>query len=102
MNKRAQSEARTNSVSCSVDHGVEVDICFPERILWVIAERLRLQVAIGLDDVVDAGYNVKSRTLGIALDAALGYVEIPCSRQQAENIFVKAGWDVTQMQMHKI
>ncbi|WP_429488118.1 hypothetical protein [Paraburkholderia sp. RAU6.4a] len=69
--------------------------------VWIIAEKLRFTVAVGLDDLIDVGYNVKSRTLGIALGSSLNYVEIPCSRRQAENILVHVGWDVSRMHIQQ-
>ncbi|RQT19123.1 hypothetical protein DF044_00185 [Burkholderia contaminans] len=68
--------------------------------VWVVAEKSRLCVVVGLDDFADMGYSVKGRTLGIALDSSLGYIEIPCSRQQAEKIVERIGWDVARLHIH--
>lgn len=99
---------RTNStvtnppgtVTCPADCGVKVDIVYPDRMVWVIAEESKVTVVMALDDFADAGYSVKARTLGIALDSSLGYVEIPCSRQQAENILTHIGWDLSRLHVH--
>ncbi|WP_241290160.1 hypothetical protein [Burkholderia stabilis] len=79
---------------------MEVDIDYAGRMVWVVAEKSRLCIAVALDDFADMGYSVKARTLGIALDSSLGYIEIPCSRQQAENIVVRVGWDVARLHIH--
>ncbi|RQP27709.1 hypothetical protein [Burkholderia ubonensis] len=86
-----------NSVKCFADSGVAVDIVYADRMVWIVAEKLRFTVAVGLDDLIDVGYNVKSRTLGIALDSSLNYIEIPCTRRQAENILAHVGWDISRM-----
>lgn len=92
----------TDTVTCPADCGVAVDIVYADRMVWVMAEKLRLTVAVGLDDFVDAGYNVKSRTLGIALDSSLGYIEIPCSKRQAENILTHLGWDISRLRIQHV
>ncbi len=94
------SSGSKDSFKCRVDCGVEVDIDYAGRMVWVVAEKSRLCIAVALDDFADMGYSVKARTLGIALDSSLGYIEIPCSRQQAENIVVRVGWDVARLHIH--
>jgi hypothetical protein len=87
----------SDSVNCSAENGVEVDIMRDDRMIWVSIEKLRFQVAFGLDDLCDAGYMPESQTLGIALTSALSYIEIPCSIQQAKRIVSSAGWDIRRM-----
>jgi hypothetical protein len=87
----------SDAVNCSAENGVEVDIVRDDRMIWVLIEKLRFQVAFGLDDLCDMGYMKKSRTLAIALTSGLSFVEIPCSIQQAKRIVSSAGWDIRQL-----
>jgi hypothetical protein len=103
MRRRTQTPepGSVPSVTCSAECGVTLDIAYGDRMVWIVAEKLRLTVAVALDDLIDVGYNVKSRTLGIALGSSLNYVEIPCSRRQAENILVHVGWDISRMHIQQ-
>lgn len=97
MNRPKQDRGISDRVTCSADNGIGVEVDRHDRMLWVSAKRPRLLVIVGLEDFSDAGYCVTDRTLGIALDSAIGYIEIPCSRRQAENILSQIGWDVSKM-----
>lgn len=103
MHRRTQiSEiGAVDSVNCSADCGFAVHIDYKDRMLWIDANKSRFTVAVGLDDLVDAGYNIESRTLGMALESSLSYVEIPCSRRQAENILTHVGWDISRMHIQQ-
>ncbi|MFM0089305.1 hypothetical protein PQR46_20595 [Paraburkholderia sediminicola] len=84
-------------VSCPAQAGVEVNVDYRHRMMWIAATRIKLQIALGLDELKEFGYNVQDRTLSIVLRGALQYVEIPCSQRQAENILTKAGWDSSRL-----
>jgi hypothetical protein len=63
MRRRTQTPeiGSVHSVTCSADCEVALDIVYGDRMVWIMAEKLRFTVALALDDLIDVGYNVKSR-----------------------------------------
>lgn len=88
-------------VSCAA-RGVQVDVDYRQRMMWIAATQIKLQIILGLDELKEFGYNVQDGTLSIVLQSALQYVEIPCSRRQAEKILTKVGWDPSRLLINSL
>ena len=80
---------------------VEVNIVYREGMMWINDNRINLHIAMGLEGFTEFGYNVKEGSLGIVLDGALQYLEIPCSRREAEMIVSGVGWDVGRLHIQR-
>lgn len=93
MTKEKRAVLPPSWTSCSVGTGIQVDIDYEHRMMWIIAEVCTLSLALGIDDFHQFGYNVGDGTLSIVLRSALQYVEIPCSRCEAEALLRNVGWD---------
>ena len=84
---------------CVGQGSVEVNIDYRDRIMWVNENRISLHIAVDLEGLTEFDYNVQERTLSMALDGALQYVEIPCTQREAEKIVSSAGWDIGRLRI---
>ncbi|WOD18270.1 hypothetical protein [Paraburkholderia kirstenboschensis] len=91
MTKAKRDAGSQDAVLCPVAAGILVEVDNNYRLMWITAEKCKLTFALGIDDINEFAY--EGGTLGIVLHSMLHYIEIPCSRPQAENILRKVGRD---------
>lgn len=101
MTKQAQAGLEDQRTMHVGQMSVEVNIVYREGLMWINDNRINLHVAIGLEGFTEFGYNVKQRSLSMGLDGALQYVEIPCTRREAEEIVSGLGWDVGRLHIQR-
>jgi hypothetical protein len=94
-----RTPARTQAlwVSCPAGKGIDVDVDIEHRLLWIAAKSLNLNIAISFDDLDELQYDTEDGTLCMTLQCATLYVEIPCSRRQAEHILATIGHDPSSL-----
>ncbi|VVE07337.1 MULTISPECIES: hypothetical protein [Pandoraea] len=78
--------------------GLEVAIDRRDGLIWISLDEAGVTVAFCLDALADAGFDGSERTLSIAFNAGVGFLELPCTANQAKKLFDLAGWDNNKLE----
>jgi hypothetical protein len=89
---RKSKRTTTRTAARAPDRTVQIVVDHENRMLWVCSLETEFSVGIGLGECVDAGYETHTGTLSVALEDAVGWVAIPCSRAEADSICRQTGW----------
>lgn len=65
--------------------------------VWLAAGK-GFEVGLSLFDEIDGTYCEDA--LGLTSSGTVGFVELPCTQEQAKQLFLAAGWNPNRLEMY--
>lgn len=88
-----------DSSHVSLSRGVTATIDHDHGMVWLTTGK-GLEIGISLFEDIEGTYFGDQAALGLTSSGAAGFVELPCTEDQAKQLFSAAGWNPTSLAMY--
>ncbi|WP_147439443.1 hypothetical protein [Paraburkholderia sp. BL17N1] len=83
----------------NLGHDVIATVDRDHGMVWLTTGK-GLEVGISLFGDIEGTYFGDQAALGLSSSGAAGFVELPCTKEQAKQLFSAAGWNPTSLAMY--
>lgn len=92
------SDSQSNDPAClCLGHGITATVDRDHGMVWLAAGK-GFEVGLSLFDEIEGTYFEEA--LGLTSSGTVGFVELPCSEEQAKQLFMAAGWNPNRLEMY--